>query len=92
MFIREAIIRIKNLANNHERGAKHTNVALCGIWRPIAGWANFQIEHWMDSGAAHEQLHWLKHSFSFKFKRLPAPTGCGAKWEHHNPQASGGST
>ena len=38
----------------------------------------------MNSGAAHEQLHWLKHGFSFKIKRPPAPTGCGAKWEHHS--------
>jgi hypothetical protein len=84
MLIREAITRIQNLAENHEHGTKHTNVALSGIWRPIAGWPNCQVEHWKDSGAAHEQLRWLKHGFPFNFKRPPAPTGCGAKWKHHN--------
>ena len=36
-LIQDAIVRIRNLAENMEQGATHANVALCGIWRPIAG-------------------------------------------------------
>jgi hypothetical protein len=43
-----------------------------------------QSEHWKDTGAAKEQLHWLKYGHNFKFKRPPAPTGCGARWQEHN--------
>jgi hypothetical protein len=83
-LIQEAIVRIRNLAENMEKGTTHKNVALCGIWRPIAGWPNSQLEHWKDSGAAKEQLHWLRHGHNFCFKRPPAPTGCGARWARYN--------
>ena len=53
----EAILRIKNLSEHVERGTKHTDVALCGISRSIAGWPNSQIEHWEGSGAAQEHSY-----------------------------------
>lgn len=77
-------MRIRNLVENMELGATHANVALCGSWRPIAGWPNSQIEHWRDSGAAKEQLHWLRHGHNFAIKQPPVPSGCGARWARYN--------
>ena len=69
--------RIRNLADNIENGETHTDVALCGIWRPIAGWPNANVEAWEASGAAKTQLDWLRKGHRFRFTRPPAPVGCG---------------
>ena len=69
--------RIANLAENVEKGTKHIDVALCGIWRPIAGWLNANADEWAASGAAKLQLDWLRKCHRFKFTRPPAPVGCG---------------
>ena len=83
-LLKQARKRIANLAENVEKGTEHEDMALCGIWRPIAGWPNANADEWEASGTAKLQMSWLRKGHRFRFSRPPTPVGCGPTPDGYN--------